>query len=236
LLIGNIYGNFQANEQVTISFDVNGHDPTVIGGISISNIMLNTGSTPLPYEPYGYKIPISSANITTPVYLGEVQTTRKVKKLVFDGTESGWRKGSTFIYNQEITPDYLRSQGVVTLYCSHYTSYQQTNSGGSIPEGYCSLYYAYDVQRLYIKDSNFATIEDFKDWLAAQYAAGTPLIIWYVLRNSNTAVVNEPLMKIGDYADEVSNVATIPTNNGSTTIDVDTTVKPSEVYIKYKGV
>ena len=43
-------------------------------------------------------------------------------------------------------------------------------------------------------------------------------------------------MKIGNYADEVSNVATIPTNNGSTTIDVDTTVKPSEVYIKYKGV
>jgi hypothetical protein len=43
-------------------------------------------------------------------------------------------------------------------------------------------------------------------------------------------------MKIGDYADEVSNAATIPTNNGSTTIDVETAVKPSEVYIKYKGV
>ena len=42
--------------------------------------MLNTGSTPLPYEPYGYKILISSANTTTPVYLGEVETTRRVKK------------------------------------------------------------------------------------------------------------------------------------------------------------
>ena len=49
----------------------------------------------------------------------------------------------------------------------------------------------------------------------------------------------EPLQKIGDYADSLTATqtsVTIPTNNGSTTIDVDTTVKPSEVYIKWKGV
>lgn len=52
---------------------------------SFSQGMLNEGSTALPYEPYGYKIPISSANTTTPVYLGEVETTRKIKKLVLTG-------------------------------------------------------------------------------------------------------------------------------------------------------
>ena len=35
-----------------------------------------------------YKIPISSANTTTPVYLGEVETTRKIKKLVLTGDET----------------------------------------------------------------------------------------------------------------------------------------------------
>lgn len=45
-------------------------------------------------------------------------------------------------------------------------------------------------------------------------------------------------MKIGSYADSISKEqagAQIPTVNGSNTLDVLTTVKPSEVYIKYKG-
>lgn len=45
-------------------------------------------------------------------------------------------------------------------------------------------------------------------------------------------------MKIGDYADTLSMEQAgvqIPTANGSTTLDVETTVKPSEVYIKYCG-
>lgn len=39
----------------------------------ISNIMLNEGSTALPYEPYGYKVPVTVSNgtdtLTTPIYL-----------------------------------------------------------------------------------------------------------------------------------------------------------------------
>lgn len=201
-------------------------------------VMLNTGSTALPYEPYGIKIPILSNSTTTPVYLGEVQSARRVKKLVFDGTETGWRQGSTFFFNQEINPDYLRARDIITCMCSHYQAYQQVGSGANVPEGYCSLYYSTEVQRLYIKDSSFATLEDFQTYLATQYATGTPVTIWYVLANEETAVVNEPLHKIGDYADTLSMEQAgveIPTINGSNTFDVDTTVKPSEVYIKYKS-
>ena len=56
--------------------------------------MLNAGSTALPYEPYGYKIPITCGGQTVPVYLGEVPTVRRVKKLVLDGTEN-WKKFET---------------------------------------------------------------------------------------------------------------------------------------------
>ena len=45
-------------------------------------------------------------------------------------------------------------------------------------------------------------------------------------------------MKINNYADTLSMEQAgveIPTVNGSNTLDVLTTIKPSEVYIKYKG-
>ena len=35
----------------------------------VDYIMLNAGSTPLPYEPYGYKIPVTSGGVTTNLYL-----------------------------------------------------------------------------------------------------------------------------------------------------------------------
>ena len=91
---------------------------------------------------------------------------------------------------------------------------------------------------MYFHDKRFSAIADFKSYLAQQYAAGTPVTVWYVLSTEETAVVNEPLMKIGDYADTLSMEQAgvrIPTANGSTTLDVETTVKPSEVYIKYRG-
>ena len=44
-----------------------------------------------------YKIPISSANTTTPIYLGEVETTRRVKKLVLTGEETNIRKNLSYM-------------------------------------------------------------------------------------------------------------------------------------------
>ena len=38
---------------------------------TISNIMLNAGSTALPYEPYGYEVPVTINNVTTNFYLPE---------------------------------------------------------------------------------------------------------------------------------------------------------------------
>ena len=48
-------------------------------------VMVNEGTTALPY---GYKIPILSANTTTNIYLGEVQTTRKIGKV--DLSQVSW--------------------------------------------------------------------------------------------------------------------------------------------------
>ena len=198
-------------------------------------IMLNSGSTALPYEPYGYKIPITCAGVTTPVYLGQTQTVRRVKKLVLTGEEmwvkSGAYKGS--FYAQIVTG--ILSE-TYTAFCSHlafstlsqYAKGKFCFNGGSTKN--CNLW-------LNQFDSS-TTVADFKSYLAAQYAAGTPVTVWYVLANDETAVVNEPLRKIGDYADILSMEQAevqIPTLNGTTVIDVDTAVKPTEMYTKYKS-
>lgn len=189
---------------------------------TLSAIMLNTGSTALPFEPFGYKIPILSAGQTTPVYLGDVQTTRKIKKLVLGGTES-WNEGTSNYYI--VLNVSGRGEGIPNsaALSTHTESGVAVNNNGTA---------------LFFKKSVFvhSSLADFKTYLQQQYTAGTPVTVWYVLATPQTAVVNEPLMKIGDYADSISMEQTgvdIPTVSGTNVIDVNTTVKPSEIYIKY---
>ena len=65
----------ESGKNYTLSFNVNSYNPSVAGGIVISNIMLNSGSEPQPYEPYGYRVPVSVTNgtdtETTNIYLSE---------------------------------------------------------------------------------------------------------------------------------------------------------------------
>lgn len=198
--------------------------------------MLNTGSTAKPFEPWGNKIPISSADTTTPVYLGEAETTRKIKKLVLTGEEASWQIAQVSGgRNRFILP----IQNAMQADAAHLTSLS-THLPLGVEGATWSTDDVYTIvsSKIYIRlTAQYNTLADFKAYLAAQYAAGTPVCVWYVLVTPETAVVNEPLMKIGEYADTLSKAQAgveIPTAKGSTTLDVETTVKPSEVYIKYK--
>ena len=194
-------------------------------------LMINTGSTALPYEPYGYKIPISSDNTTTPIYLGEVETTRRVKKLVLTGEEN-WTTYSEFSaqncyqFYTNITNHNVNSEAISTHFV--YTSNLRTLIDNDGTFMFDSIKYI----RVHI--SSCTTLDDFKSYLATQYANGTPVTVWYVLAEPETGIVNEPLMKIGDYADSTSGI-TIPTITGKDTFDVETTLKPSEVSLSYTG-
>lgn len=183
--------------------------------------MLNSGNTALPYEPFGWAEKITCAGQTVPVYLGEVPTVRRVRKLVLDGTEN-WRKsgdGNIFI---ALAPN--RGVSWVRVLSTHFTSSQiQTN--GSL---------------LWFVNANvdFDTVEECKTYLASEYAAGTPVTVWYVLAEPQTAIINEPLAKIGDYADELSctdAAVTIPTVKGQNVLTVETELQQSEMTITYKG-
>ena len=226
-----VYAN--SGECICIIFTTVTSDATTY---TISNIMLNSGSSALPYEPYGYKIPISSAGQTTPIYLGEVETERKVKKLVLTGEESvGYYNGMGYV---RLPDDALMVS--IAPFCTHYI-------GSTLPiderpnysiRQMMTGYWGGEVPALQIKDSSLTSVGLLQNFLQQQYAAGTPVTIWYVIAESTTGIVNEPIRKIGDYADTISAAqagVSIPTVEGTNIIDIDTTLKPSEIYIKYKG-
>ena len=209
-------------------------DLVTVTSDDLSNIMLNIGETALPYEPYGVKIPILSGGTTTPIYLGEVQTTRKIKKLVFTGQEN-WQRQTlehTNIINLFLAVDNAMGNSpiysnIVTYYSdSGLTNDSRANVGKVNSTGVNLL--------IDLSLSDFSTINTFKTYLQQQYAAGTPVCVWYVLATPQTAVVNEPIRKIGDYADTVSGI-TIPTTAGANTLSIGTTLQPSEVTVNYKG-
>ena len=197
--------------------------------------MLNIGQTALPYQPYGYKIPISSGGTTTNVYLGEVQSTRQIKKLVLTG-DTNINKNTPSNPNDFLY--YLSVPHVKTdCICSHLIS---TDSFPSADTG--GIYSKYIAEILYINLSRSVmeaqpsgnTIAGFKEYLAAQYSNGTPVTVWYVLAESTTGIVNEPIRKIGDYADSVS-VSNLPTTGTAEQFNIDTDLKPSEVDLTYHG-
>lgn len=190
-------------------------------------IMLIEGTTKIPYEPFGWAEKITCAGQTTPLYLGEVSTTRRVKKLVFDGSES-WNLSTSGNNTRAYTPQIPECMSLSPAICTHFdynvANVEYPRVGEFVINSSKAIIFGVD-------GTTFADVDAWKSYLAAQYAAGHPVTVWYVLATEQTGIVNEPLMKIGDYADELTTTTPIPTAKGSNTLTVDTTVQPSEMSI-----
>ena len=178
-----------------------------------------------------YKIPVvTSADgtepITTPIYLdsplykignyadrlSKTEEVRVVKEFVLTGKENiDYNKlsgNSRFtVKNAFQTADYHIG------FCSHY-KYEFVNANNTV---YHTSNNTSSV--IFIFDNNYTSAADFKSYLAAQYAAGTPVTVWHVLAKPTTETFTAPQ---------------IPTINGTTVIDVDMAVKPESIYIEYK--
>ena len=197
-------------------------------------ITLST-ETDTDYEPYGYKIQISNGQQTTNIYLGSTQTTRQIKKYVCTGNET------IRAYDAEYSRIFvevsdLRSMGIraTPMVCSHFQGIYDGRHITLVPLN--SVYSGSPVtdKGFYIKETDYQTDTSLKAFLTDQYANGTPVTIWYAVSTPETAVINEPLMKIGDYADSLSVDVEIPlSQNTKNNIDIDTTVKPSSASFTY---
>ena len=178
-----------------------------------------------------YTIPIISGGVTTSINLSEVQTTRKIVKFVFNGTESWTKASSAKVFY--ITDEYnaLNTANMISCMCSHYEPQVNVSTVSGVENLKCC--FRSTAQTIYIRDDTFSSNTDFVTYLQQQYANGTPLTVWYVLAEPTTGILNEPLRKIGDYADTVT--VTIPTVAAADNINVTTTLKPSAVDLTYTG-
>ena len=182
-----------------------------------------------------YKLPLTINGADYPIYLGEAQATRRIKKLVLTGEETFGYANLCFTYTFDNKP--ISVQPAKTVIISNVYNGVEPRYRDQLRN------YEFCITRNYnqiaIRDDNYTDASDFKSYLAAQYAAGTPVTIWYVLATPETAGINEPLMKISNYADTITMAqagVTIPTIRGANVLDMSSTTKPSEVYIKGKGI
>lgn len=187
-----------------------------------------------------WTVPISCAGQTVSVYLGLVSTVRRIRKLVLTGEETDWEKTTDSATGYFRLP--IGEYGSVitrNTICTHFQNVSITTSTTDVGAN-VSNSSGINAAMVAIRPNNVAlmTIEYFKQFLASEFAAGHPVTVWYAIITPETAIVNEPLCKIGDYADELHSedaAVTISTVKGSNTLTVDTPIQPSEMTITFKG-
>lgn len=199
-------GNFTAAYFYGCGNNTNG----TTGYATIKNIRIDTG----------YRIPITNAGQTTTVYLSEVPTVRRIRKMrllnpsITVQTETGYRL--VFSISEHPALQYASGGG----FCNIAEWQGDYDKIGFV----ASVTYAYITQNI----AEWATVEGATAWLEEN-----EVYIWYVLAEPEIRIVNEPLAKIKDYADELNDtVATlpeIPTTIGQNTLTVDTTLAPSKL-------
>ncbi len=177
---------------------------------TVKDIQLEVGDTATDYEPYrehyNDSIPLSqplyslatdnSGNYTdadgqawiadlADLTSGEI--TRNCHSVTFDGTENWGTDASTSAQSYTLSPatEYEFYSINADAMCSHWPTVSYTEADGGSATGYN----ASDYHRFYV-NSIFSTLDAFKAYLAAQYAAGTPVTVVYRLSTPITESID----------------------------------------------
>lgn len=133
--------------------------------------------------------------------------THKVGVKVLDGTEA-WTLNGTMRYVLTIS-DMATLPGRMEGLCTHFGY-----AGSGANEG---TYFLTSSRRLFFH-TKFETVDDLKAFLAAQYAAGTPVIVVYPLAEETT---------------EHTTAQNLSTYEGTNIVDSVANVSPLEAKVKY---
>lgn len=152
-------------------------------------IWLVEGNEWRPYIPYTGQT--NTLTLPETVYGGEVDAVtgegiKNWKRIVFDGTEN-WQARSVNYLSYSL-PLPMRSK---TGFCTHFKKilYDAIRPGTGTGETGCYLEFSSSA----IFNVPFENVADWKNYLAAQYAAGTPVYIVFQYANE----VNEPFTATG---------------------------------------
>lgn len=179
-------------------------------------LQLELGTEATNYEPYVEPIE-THIFLDSPLYkigdyadtlcYAEQKVERYIKELILTGEEEWFEYSLADTYRISLSGNTgITAHGLSTHFKCVATTSELVH--GSFVSGTNSSYFKYEN----------SSLSDFKSYLTEQYAAGTPVKVWYVLATPETESVELP---------------EVPTFNGTTVLDVNTEVKPSEVYVKY---
>ena len=179
--------------------------------------MLNNGDTALPYAPFveggiyadgtPEVLTVTHADSTTEtasvenlLAVGDIADeqeivsgliNRKIGVIVLDGTEE-WSVTSGVLYTNLSAVD--AAYGRKAVVCTHYIGTNEANASMPANSAKTANNSAVTFLQLYIKDSSYSTAAGFTAYLAAQYAAGTPVIVLYPMAEPITESVEpQPL-------------------------------------------
>lgn len=158
------------------------------GSVSWNNIMLNYGSSALPYEPYTQSVLSLPEAVELTEYdtaypeTGEIQ--RQSNTITFNGTETwqiytpnegnkqeGYTCFETILSPKSVSPENGQNSVTNNYMWSEY-GYASTNSGACQSTNYLGT-------NIIIKQNQFNTIGEWKAHLAALSEAGNPLTVTY---------------------------------------------------------
>lgn len=202
---------------------------TTVDG-QFSPMMTDDGQLPETYEPFGYKIPVTCAGQTSPIYLSEPlrkigdyadtvssdgTVTRRIGVIEVNGSNIGGFEvvsGLTSIAKMRLT-DIQSSDLQYAFLCSHFAVRRAGEpwTAGLVYNSYSAYYNLHFGLPIDIEDISAA-----REWFNAKYSNGTPVTVWYVLATPTTETITAP---------------TIPTAKGANTLTVDTTLQPSAVSV-----
>lgn len=195
---------------------------------AIETTQMEVGSVVTEYEPYN---PLQSFNSYLNAPLRGLQDgtkdeyspthgqiTRRMGKKVLDGTEV-WTKYAvntrSNVYSSTFIGCALEYQSSI---CTHFKNANRSWADGPGSYGTYSDHDSHVNRKYFHVGAFFPTSDDFKAYLAAQHAAGTPVTIYYKLA--------EPII-------ETAVPISLPTYPGTTIIEMKSTVQPSIMEAEY---
>jgi len=140
----------------------------------------------------------STVNEVKPIYLSEVPTIRRIK-CVDLGTLTYTKTGSGNFSAALGDGKVVDNSQIAPAICSHF-KVVSANNYSSTPYSLCAS----------INLQSFVNINKagYEEMTATEFkSAMSGVLLWYALANPETGIVNEPLAKIGNYADELTEVS-----------------------------
>lgn len=174
------------------------------------NWQLELGSSPTTYIPYGQVYTDgtietvtdnagNTATATDLLAIGDVKDTQEVlsgnvtkrfKVLVLDGTEDWVAGTSAFTLDDAIQEVLYPSTSIST----HFLGKDNTINASSLTNNSFKVGASNYRRRIYIKADDYSTLADFKQYLADQFNAGTPVIVVYPLASATTETVSAQVL------------------------------------------